>query len=80
MSRLIALALVLCARLAFAVVAERGDLGDGDAKTRYAAIVSLRIMTGASHAYHPWAPDAARTKPLAAWRAWLRRLERACRA
>src|SRR5436853_492998 len=56
------------------------DLGDGDAKTRYAAIVSLRIMTGASHAYHPWAPDAVRTKPLAAWRAWLRRLERSCRA
>jgi len=56
------------------------DLAAEDPKTRYAAIVSLRIMTGASHAYHPWAADAARAQPLAAWRSWLRKLERSCRA
>jgi hypothetical protein len=55
-------------------------LAAGDPKARYAAIVSLRILTGASHAYHPWASDAARRKPLEAWRAWLRRLERSCHA
>jgi hypothetical protein len=55
------------------------ELAAADPRTRYAAIVSLRITTGASHAYHPWASDAARTGPLDAWRAWLRRLERACR-
>jgi hypothetical protein len=51
-----------------------------DPKARYAAIVSLRILTGASRTYHPWAPDAARRRPLDAWRAWLRQLERSCRA
>jgi hypothetical protein len=56
------------------------DLSADDPKTRYAAIVSLRIMTGASHAYHPWATAAARAQPVATWRAWLRRLERSCRA
>jgi len=56
------------------------DLAGDDPKTRYAAIVSLRIMTGATHAYHPWATDGARAQPLAAWRAWLRRLERSCHA
>lgn len=55
-------------------------LAAADPTARYAAIVSLRIMTGASHAYHPWAPDAARAEPLRAWRQWLRRLERSCRA
>jgi len=50
-----------------------------DRQARYAAIVSLRIMTGASHAYHPWAPDAARAEPLRAWHRWLRRLEQSCR-
>ena len=54
-------------------------LADADSRARYAAIVSLRIATGASHAYHPWASDAARKGPLDAWRAWLRRLERTCR-
>jgi hypothetical protein len=54
-------------------------LGDADPRTRHAAIVSLRIMTGASHAYHPWASDPSRKGPLDAWRAWLSRLERACR-
>ena len=55
-------------------------LAADDPKARYAAIVSLRILTGASHAYHPWASDAARRKPLEAWRTWLRRLERSCPA
>jgi hypothetical protein len=55
------------------------DLGAADPRDRYAAIVSLRIATGASHAYHPWASDAARAKPLGSWRAWLRRLEQTCR-
>ena len=55
-------------------------LAAADPKARYAAIVSLRIMTGASHAYHPWATDAARAEPLRAWRRWLRRLEQSCRA
>jgi hypothetical protein len=54
-------------------------LADADPRARYTAIVSLRIMTGASHAYHPWASDAARKGPRDAWRAWLRRLEQACR-
>ena len=54
-------------------------LGARDPKTRYASIVSLRILTGASHAYHPMAGDAARRRPLDAWGAWLRRLERSCR-
>ena len=54
-------------------------LADADPRVRYAAIVALRITTGASHAYHPWARDGARKGPLDAWRAWLRRLERACR-
>lgn len=51
-----------------------------DPTARYAAIVSLRLLTGASHAYHPWASDAARARPVAAWRTWLGRLERSCRA
>ena len=55
-------------------------LAAADPAARYAAIVSLRIMTGASHAYHPWAADGARAEPLRVWRQWLRRLERACRA
>ncbi len=55
------------------------ELATNHPPARYAAIVSLRIMTGASHAYHPWASDAARAKPLETWRAWLRRLERTCR-
>jgi hypothetical protein len=55
------------------------ELAATDSRARYAAIVSLRILTGASHAYHPWASDAARAKPLESWRAWLRRLERTCR-
>lgn len=56
------------------------ELAAADPTARYAAIVSLRIMTGASHAYHPWAPDAARAEPLRAWQKWLHRLERSCRA
>lgn len=56
------------------------DLADPDPTVRYAGIVSLRILTGGTHAYHPWAPDRARTEPLRAWRRWLRRLERSCRA
>jgi hypothetical protein len=55
-------------------------LADRDPKARYAAIVSLRILTGATHAYHPWASDAARHRSLDAWGAWLRQLERSCRA
>jgi hypothetical protein len=55
-------------------------LAAADPKARYAAIVSLRIMTGASHAYHPLATDAAREEPLRAWRRWLRRLEQSCHA
>jgi len=56
------------------------ELAAADPTARYAAIVSLRILTGASHAYHPWAPDAARAEPLRAWQKWLHRLERSCRA
>lgn len=56
------------------------DLADPDPTIRYAGIVSLRILTGAAHAYHPWAPDRARSESLRAWRRWLRRLERSCRA
>src|SRR5262249_17323073 len=37
------------------------DLASADPQARYAAIVSLRLATGATHGYHPWAADAART-------------------
>ena len=55
------------------------DLAVADPQARYAAIVSLRLTTGATHGYHPWADDAARTPAVAAWREWLRTLERTCR-
>jgi hypothetical protein len=55
------------------------DLAAADPQARYAAIVSLRLTTGATHGYHPWADDAARGPAVAAWREWLRTLERACR-
>lgn len=55
------------------------DLAAADARARYAAIVSLRLTTGATHGYHPWADDAARRPAVAVWREWLRTLERACR-
>ncbi len=54
-------------------------LAASDPKARYAAIVSLRILTGASHAYHPWASAGAREDALRTWHRWLRRLEHACR-
>jgi hypothetical protein len=55
------------------------DLASADPRARYAAIVSLRLLIGATHGYHPWAGDAARGPAVAAWREWLRALERTCR-
>jgi len=55
------------------------DLDDADPSVRYAAIVSLRIMTGGTHTYHPWASNHGRAQPMRAWRGWLRLLEHSCR-
>jgi hypothetical protein len=54
------------------------ELAADDVERRYGAIVSLRLLTGDSHGFNPWADQASRAAARHDWARWLRVLERAC--
>jgi hypothetical protein len=54
------------------------ELAADDVDRGYAAIVSLRLLTGDSHGFNPWADGASRAAARRDWARWLRALERSC--